>query len=271
MIKRFIILNIFVLGLFATLAGPVNAQFLVEQGKVNLTVSGGERINKSLLIHNTTAEEQRVKVYWEDFQYQPPYDGAKKFFPVGTGVETSAAKWVSFSPQEFTLEPHGKKEIEYTVSVPAQFDSGHYGVLFFERASEPYKDQTGMSIVTRVGSLFFIEPKDIEKKADLKNLKQDVATLTGEFHNMSSVILIPQITYYIMSNDGMVADRGEIKKLYVPAGVVANWTIPLSSKLEPGVYSMVINADLEEGNVVVKEVGLTKDPSGSLTVSVPQD
>jgi hypothetical protein len=178
---------------------------------------------------------------------------------------------VSFAPQEFTLPPYGKKEVEYTVSVPEKYDAGHYGVLFFERASDPYKDQTGVSIVTRVGTLFFIDPRDAEKKADLKNLKQDVDALAGEFHNMSSVILIPQISYYIMDNDGLVADRGEIKKLYVPASAVANWTIPLPSKLGPGAYTMIINADLEDGNVVVKEVPLTKDPSGSVTVGTVQN
>ncbi|MFH0753965.1 MAG: hypothetical protein V2A70_05310 [Candidatus Omnitrophota bacterium] len=269
--KKFILLNLVILGISAILAGPARAQFFLEQGKINLNVSGGDRINKSLTIHNTTQEEQVVKAYWEDFEYQPPYEGAKKFLPVGTGVGTSAAGWVNFSPQEFTLPPQGKKEIEYSINVPQKYDAGHYGILFFERASEPYKDATGVNIITRVGALFFIEPKNIEKKAELKNLKQDVASLTGEFHNMSTVILIPQITYYVMNNDGLVADRGELKKLYIPPSVAAKWTIPLSFKLEPGEYSMVINADFEEGNVAVKEVKLTKDSSGNLTVDVPQD
>ncbi len=266
MIRKFIKLNIFILAFTALLAGTAHAQLLVEQGKLVMTVSGGERINQIITVHNTTNEEQRVKVYWEDFEYQPPYGGEKTFFPVGTGIATSAASMVSFPAQEFILPPLSKKDIECIVTVPADFNAGRYGVMFFERTSEPYKDSTGMSIITRVGSLFFIEPKGIEKKADLKNLKQDVATLTGEFHNMSSVILIPQITYYIMSADGLVVDRGEIKKLYVPSGVSANWTIPLPATLDPGDYSMVINADYEEGNVVVKEVGLTKDASGALTI-----
>ncbi len=270
MIKRFIILNVFALGLTICLAGPVHAQFLVEQGKLNITVSGGDRINNVVTIHNTTNQEQGVKVYWEDFEYKSPYDGEKNFLPVGTGSANSAASMVTFSPQEFTLSPLSKKDVECTISVPVDYNAGHYGILFFERTSDPYKDSTGMSIVTRVGTLFFIEPKDVERKADLKNLKQDVASLSGEFHNMSTIILIPQISYYIMDKEGVVADRGELKKLYVPSGVVANWKIPLPEKLTPGAYSMVINADLEEGSVVVKEAGLIKDASGAFTVGAVQ-
>ena len=88
------------------------AQLFLEEGKVVLAVAGGDRINKSLTVTNTSKEELRVKVYWEDFQYQPPYDGTKKFFPAGIGP-ASASKWINHSPQEITLPAFGKQKIRF--------------------------------------------------------------------------------------------------------------------------------------------------------------
>ncbi|MBF0485666.1 MAG: hypothetical protein HQL16_04025 [Candidatus Omnitrophica bacterium] len=267
MIKKIILLTVAVFMIFA---GEARAQFFLEQGKVSLPVSGGDRINKSLIIHNTTADAVKVKAYLEDFKYESPYDGSKAFLPAGTGVG-SLSQWFSFSPQEFTLPAFGKQVVDYTISVPSKVEGGHYGVLFFEKADPPIRDASGVSVVTRLGCLFFVEPKDRLKQASLLNIKADGNFIKGDFSNQSNVVLIPNTTYYAMDEGGMVADRGEIKKLYIPPLETASWALELPQKLNPGKYSLVINADLEDGDVVVKEIELTKDVSGSLTITAVKD
>lgn len=234
-----------------------------------LAVSPGERIIKSIVLHNTTSEDQNVKVYWEDFKYQPPYEGTKEFLPSGTDPR-SAGRWVSFLPSQFTLPAHGQQKITYTFSVPGQLDGGHYGVLFFER-DQPVADVSGVKVVTRVGCLFFIEPKDRIKTAAVGNIRAAANGLSGDLTNQGNVVLIPRMTYYVMDEASLVADRGEIKKLYVPPGATAQWQLTLPPDLKAGNYSVVVNTDLEEGEVVVKEIELMRDASGQMTIQNVKD
>lgn len=255
---------------FGILAREAHAQLFLEDGKVTLAVSGGDHLNGTLLIHNTSADPADIKVYWEDFEYKSPYDGTKKFLPAGTAPE-SASQWVTFSPQEFTMPGFGSQKIEYDVTAPAQVQEGHYGVLFFERSASPNKSDNGLTLVTRVGCLFFIEPKNKSKNALLQDVVLKTKSVKMDFVNQGNVILIPRTTYYIMQDSGIVLSRGESKRLYVPPGVSASLEIPLNKKLNPGKYTLVVNSDLGEGDVVVKEIGLTADDSGQVTVENSQN
>jgi len=175
-IKRITLLMV---GLLCAFVGTARAQLFIEEGKVTLAVSSGERVSKSFLIHNTSADSMPVKVYWEDFQYQPPYDGAKLFLAAGT-VPGSA----SFVDQLFSPRIHspgfGTQKIDYMINVPDKIEGGHYGVLFFEKAGNPVKDVTGVTIITRVGCLFFIEAKDKKKTAALQDIKISSSIVTGK-------------------------------------------------------------------------------------------
>ena len=246
-------------------AGEVKAKLFLEEGKVVLAVSGGDRVNKSITVNNTSVEGSDIRVYWEDFQYKAPYEGTKDFLPSGT-LPGSAGSWITFSPQTFTLPAFGKQQLVYTINVPAHTEEGHYGVLFFEKSEPGSPDGSGVKVVTRVGCLFFIEPKDKIKKAVVQDFKLAGQSLTGNFINQGNVILIPRTTYYIMDGEGLVTDRGEIKKLYVPPNASAPFEIVLPKGLKTGQYTLVINADLEEGDVIVKETGLVRDASGRMAI-----
>lgn len=271
MIKNTFLRLIPILVLFnVAFASTAKAQLFLEEGKVVLAVDGGERVNKSVTVSNTSSESVNVKIYWEDFQYEPPYEGSKSFVPAGTGT-ASASKWVSFSPQEITLPAFAKQKIDYTISVPATMDKGYYGVLFFEKQGSTLKDASGINIITRVGCLFFIEPKNADRKALVDGLAVSPKGLTGQFTNQSNVILIPRIVYNLMDEGGMVKDRGELKKLYVPPSKSASWQMSFPTDLAQGRYSLVINIDLGEEESLVKEMEIVKDASGQLTIEHLRD
>ena len=185
------------------LNAQAHAQFFLEQAKVSLAVSGGDHRNGSLLIHNTSRRSGVYQVYWEDFEYKAPYDGTKNFLPAGT-APGSASQWVTFSPQTFTMPGFGQQSIDYTVTVPSQIQEGHYGVLFFERTADPLKMKQGLSVVTRIGCLFFIEPNNKDKKAVIQDIAVKANGLTASFVNQGNVVLIPHTTYYIMQEGGFV-------------------------------------------------------------------
>ena len=249
----------------AMTASTAKAQLFLEEGKVVLAVEAGEHVNKSITVANTSAEEVHVKVYWEDFQYQPPYDGTKKFFPSGI-VADSASHWISFMPQELALSAFGKQKIDYSISVPKAIEKGYYGVLFFERTGKTMKDASGLDIVLRVGSLFFIEPKSAVRTAELKDIAFKEKSIFAQFVNNSQVTLIPRAVYYIMEEGGMVKDRGELKNIYVPAHATASYQMPLPVDLNPGQYVLVINIDLGDEHVLTKELGVIKSADGQITI-----
>jgi len=265
-------IKVLCLGLCALgiLNAQAQAQLYIEQAKVTLSVSGGEHTNGSILVHNTTSDSISVRVYWEDFEYKAPYDGGKNFLPAGT-APGSASQWVSFSPQEFTIPGFGQQKIDYTVTVPSVIQEGHYGVLFFERSSLSKINNDEVNLVTRLGSLFFIEPNNKSKKAVIQDIDLKGNSLTVNFVNQGNVILIPHTTYYIMQTGGLVLLRGEAKNLYVSPGVSAPLEIPLKKQLNPGQYTLVVNSDLDEGDVVVKEIGLNVDASGQLAIESAQN
>ena len=241
------------------------AQLFLEQGKLNLDVDPGERYSGSLIIHNNSTSEVSLKIYWEDFKYKAPYDGSKDFMPAGT-LPGSARDWVVFSPQTFTIPPNSQQSVDYTVIVPSQIQEGHYGVLFFETSNPSAEAKEAVNIVERIGTLFFIEPKTKNKQALLQNPAIKGGSVVMDYVNQGNIIEIPHTTYYIMQDSGEVALRGEAKKLYVPPGASASLEIPVKKKLAAGHYTLMVNSDLEQGDVAVKEAALTVDDSGQMTV-----
>ncbi len=268
MILKIVLCMLGMMGMFGL--NEARAQFFLEQAKVSLDVSAGEHRNGSLLIHNTSAQPEYIKVYWEDFQYKAPYEGTKEFLPAGTSPD-SVSQWVAFSPQEFSIPAYGKQNIDYTVTVPAQINEGHYGVLFFEKTTGPLQGETGLSVVTRIGCLFFVEPGNKSKKAVLQNVIVQGNTIKADYVNQGNVTELPRTTFYVMQDKGLVVLRGEAKKLYVPSGTTASLALPMKKTLDPGHYTLVLNSDLDEGDVVVEEAGLTVGAAGQITVDHVRD
>ena len=182
--------------------------------------------------------------------------------PAGTG-ENSLSQMVNFNPQAFELPAYGKQIISYTINTPGDFDKGHYGVLFLEKDAQAQDANVvkGLTIVTRVGSLFFIEPTNKSKTATIENISINAGKVATVFKNEGNVILIPKGTYYIMDNQGLVADRGTIESIYLPAGKESDFNFSVREDLADGAYQLVMTVELQEGDVMVKEIDFSKSGS----------
>ena len=164
--KKILFRSLLAIG-FGLWANAACAQIFIEEGKVVLPIAPGERVERSLLVHNTSDQTINVRAYWEDFHYVAPFDAAKQFLPAGTSPD-SFFTWVKSSPQNFTLPAFGKQKISIVFDVPPQIKGGHYGVLFFENESQGRIQEKGVNIVTRVGSLFFLEPENKVKASRIE-------------------------------------------------------------------------------------------------------
>ncbi len=242
------------------------SQIMIEQGKIFIKANPGETIVDTLLIHNTATDKSiNLRAYWEDFVYTDPFDGTKEFTAAGTSGY-SASQWTNFSPQQFTMAPQSSKTISYTMQVPEDAKGGYYGVLFFEEGNESSPGQVGVSVVTRIGTLFFVEITNSTRKAKIANLKFENGHFVGDFTNLGDVMLIPESTYYILDKEGLVAERGEINKIYVAPQKTAVVKISALGKLPAGDFTGIFTFDFGDGQNLTHEFDFQKADDGKVEI-----
>lgn len=251
--------------MFTCACASARAQVLLEEGKIKLNVTPGENIAGKLMLHNTSDQNVNMKVYWEDFVYTPPFDGSKKFLPKGT-TDHSIAGWVNVPMRTLIFAPYAKKTVSYSINVPDDIRMGHHGVLFFEKESFEVESTKGLNVVTRVGCLFFIEPVNKSKRVNMTNFRFTGKELTADFSNQGDVVLIPDGIFYIIDQEGMVYDRGEINKIYLPPGETGEYKMAFNQGLNSGFYTLVMTVDLDDDDVLVKEIDFRK--SGSFDFNI---
>lgn len=249
---------------------PASAQLLLETGKVALSLAPGETAVGEIKINNMTDKEVSVKAYWQDFIYTPPFDGNKKFLSPTT-TSYSCTQWVSFNPQDFILKPFEKKIISYNIKFPAQAQGGYYGVLFFENSTGKKDSKTGVSVIARVGCLFFLETAGSLKSASVVDTSAVASRIEGEIQNKSQIILIPKGIFYIMNGEGMIVDRGEVDTFYLPPGQDVPFFINISDKVSSGTYTMVLTFDLGDGASLVQEIDFERSDNSVLKILQVRD
>lgn len=247
--------------------------FRIDKPKFVLQLSEGESFRGTVVIDNPSKEAIPVKVYLEDFAYIPPYDGTKSFHPPGsTGISISS--WITFSPQEFVLKPYARQIVSFTVRPNKDFTTVHCGVLFFESPLGVGADEAGaaINIIGRLGSLIFVEPKNREKRANFEDIIGEYYKLKGTFTNYGNTFIYAQGTFYIIDSEGIVKDRGELLELYTLPGDKADVSIPISKRLsDVERYTLVLTYDLEEGDVLVKEIDFSLSSSGEIRILAIRD
>ncbi len=267
---------VWVLCLCWVLSAPAaEAQVLVEQGKVNLSLAPGQKAADTLTIHNTGSEATDLTLYFEDFRYIPPFRGKKEFFPSGTR-DDSCSQWINFYPQALHLPAFANKKINYTVNMPEDASGGYYCVLFMEKTvldgsqgAGQEGSSAGLTILSRIGTLFFIEANTRQKEVSVSGVAVSSSAITGQVTNQGDVTLVITPLFYVLdSASGVPVDRGESQKLYVPAGESAEFEIKLPSEMSDGQYLAVVTLDLEDGVSSVSEIEFQKKGSVYSIVSV---
>ncbi|MCK5215763.1 MAG: hypothetical protein KAR05_10475 [Candidatus Omnitrophica bacterium] len=246
------------------LMSSARAQLLIEKGKTRQDIEPGTTVFDTISVHNTSKKKLDVKVYWQDFEYVAPYyDGAKEFLPPGTSSR-SLAGWVTIKPTSFSLPPQASREVAYSIKVPKYIKGGYNGIMFFELDAQKPDERLGVSIVTRIGSLFFLDSIDRDKTVKLEKFKIEDGSLAGAFINAGDIIMIPDVTYFILNREGMVEDRGGLRKFYLPPEKKAEFQLSLNKELKPGKYSIILTFDLGDGDSLVREIDILKMPQGAI-------
>ena len=254
----------------------------IDQAKIRLSIATGSAKAGTIKVDNPTNESKHIKVYLEDWQYLPAFDGTKEFKAAGT-TDLSCAGWISFVPDDFTIPPYGKQMLNYTVKVPKDAKGGHYAVMFLENyISEQTQPQEGVNVgvSVRIASLFYVEPEGtIVRDAAIEDLKinklEKEFQITAKLVNKGNTDIISKGNFFLMDKNGIVQARGEFNDLYMFGSNTALLSGSWKESLSEGDYDLVLSVDigkaLEElglgrGPVITEEYKIHADQDGNIQI-----
>lgn len=280
--KRRAIITFCVLLFFSGIACAVELPS-INKSKIRLSIAPGQSGYGEITIENTSKETRKIQAYLEDWYYLPAADGTKAFVSLGT-TPLSCARWISFSPQEFTLAPFSKQKLNYSIKVPADACGGYYAVLFFEsifgKLETQEKDlRAGVDIAIRIATLFYVEVEGaVNRSADIENLQ--VNSVAGQplsvqldFRNSGNVDITCGGKFHVMDKQGMVYSRGEFKDIYTFPGDSAKLSAISKEKIPPGEYDLIMTldlgkaseeAELSRGPIITKEAEIKIGPENKI-------
>jgi hypothetical protein len=231
-----------------------------------------------MTLENPSDEIKVVRLYLEDWYYQPDGSGAKEFLPAKS-LPLSACSWITFSPADLVLPAYSKQKINYSVSVPAEAKGARFASLFFETAlgkgslSESGRS-AGLDVNVRVATLFFVEVKDtVARSAKIDNLKLKASTdgsgaleVSLDFENTGSTDITTSGNFNLMNASGLVSARGPFNNIYTFPGQKGVLLGAWKDKIPAGEYDLVVTVDLgkaladaglENGPVITQEASVT--------------
>jgi len=239
----------------------------ISTPKIELEVEPGTTYSGELGIENPDAEDVKVHMYVEDWEYAPGGTGEKKFSPAGT-LPLSCSKWITFSPVDETLPPYGRMTERYTIQVPPDAKGGHYSVLFFETILGSQQNEEGVNVLVagRIGALFFLRVKDASTRSgELVSVKVEPPQgskpmqITSEFHNTGNIDITLGGNFLVMDSEGKVLARGDLAKIYTLPGSTETRTTQWVGRLPKGQHELLLTYDLGGGKNLVKDETLSVD------------
>jgi hypothetical protein len=250
----------------------------MNQSKIRVVVSPGERAFGEITLDNPTAEAKSMRLYLEDWYYLPGGSGAKEFLPANS-TPTSACSWITFSPADVTVPAFGKQRISYSINVPKNATGARFATLFFETliskgALSDSGRSAGLDINVRVATLFYVEVKDtIERAANISNLKiqpskeaKESLDVILDFENTGNTDIATSGNFSLMNSEGLVSARGAFNSVYTFPGGKGELLGTWKDKIPAGDYDLVITVDLGKaltdagmgrGPVITKEASVT--------------
>ena len=249
-----------------SLCAPACAMALrVSTPKIILELAPGETYSGEILAENSDAEDLKIRLYMEDWEYINGATGEKKFSPKGT-TPMSASNWITFTPTNEVIPPYGKMTVRYTITVPQDVKGAYFSVLFMESLMGASQDEEGVNVLVagRVGALILIEIKgtgvregkieSVKLQAPKGNEPLVIETL---FANTGNVDIALGGNFMIMDAQGKIFGRGELAKVYTFPGMTESSKTQWVGRLTPGDYQVLLTYDLGKGKTLVEEKTLS--------------
>lgn len=224
-IAIFIILLVLGLNFF-----PSQSQALtISPAKFILEADPGETLETQMSVLN---DHDTTLTFYPVFERYTTRGDEPIFIPETTGLPS----WIATVPAQLTLGPKGMGNVSVLIKVPKDAEpGGHYAVIFWSSAS-PGKsaEESGMSIVTRVGSLVLLEVSgNVVESAEIDNFKAPKTLFSRlpvgfsyDLKNTGTVHLAPEGKLIIKNIFGRTSAILEVNpaNLYALPGTIRNFS-----------------------------------------------
>ena len=244
-----------IIGFCVSFVVPSWAAFVnLDKVKIKITASPGSSEAGVITVENREDRKIFVKIYAMEWQYVKPFNGSKKFFPLGT-IYKDIERWFRFSPKEMTLAPGERSLVHYKVEIPKDIKESCYLVLFFETdvgGSDVVKGEkkVGIQFLTRIGTLFLIEPEGVVlRKAELLGASIGEKGITLKIRNKGNCALIGKVSVFAMDENDMLVGRSKSTKIYAPSKSEFEFVVPFDGSDYLRAKKLLVTVQEETGKV----------------------
>ncbi|MFA6171759.1 MAG: hypothetical protein WCW77_03810 [Patescibacteria group bacterium] len=242
---------------------PVEGDFVLGPGKVELFLDPGETAIRTLNVTNRSGKALKVIVEKEDFTG----DAQNSTRLLGDEAGPYSLKDLLVPEKEEFVLAHGEKaSLPVTISVPSDMEpGGRYGAMIFRvepenlGADETKNEAQGsVSLVSRLATLFFVRIKGpVKEEGALKSFtagksiyQKSPVNFSVVYENKGSVHLNPYAQIEIKNILGKKVDAIEIQPWFVMPGFTREKVISWDKGLAFGRYTAVLSLNRGYGNLV---------------------
>ena len=140
-----------------TKAQELQRTFTVINPSIVQKLNPGENAEGTTKIINESNVSLTFQVNVQDYIVSDT-NGTPQILPPNTlNSKYSAAAWIGITPSVFTVKPGATQTLNYYIQVPLNTKpGGHYSAIVYTPVIDKTEDQTGGSVNTQVGSLFYV-------------------------------------------------------------------------------------------------------------------
>jgi len=242
---------------------PVEGDFVLGPGKIELFLDPGESITRDLKITNRTGRMLTINIDIEDFTGDPNYSTQLLGDEQGP---YSLRDYIKPEISEFNLSHGERASLPVTISIPEDASPGGlYGATIARVSPASEQEEkiadgaTGnVGIVSRLATLFFVRVKgDINESGYLKSFttdkkfyKQGPVNFSIVYENTGSVHLNPYATIEIKNITGKKIDTVDVAPYFVMPGFIRNRSVDWHKKLAFGRYTAIASVNRGYNNLV---------------------
>lgn len=224
-----------------------------------VTLTPGGTSTGSILVRNLTNAPQPVRLYQHDYSFQA--DGTNLYGEPGASPRSNA-DWITFAPQQFTLDSGETRAVRYEMHVPADpaLTGTYWSVLMVEPAPPPPPpadpEKPGLTLrqvwrfavqmITQIGSTGACELAFVNRR--LLRSPEGACTLQLDLANRGERSLTLRVWVELFSAEGRNLGRFEASRMRLYPDCSGRFPLPLGN-LAPGVYRALVVADNGDENV----------------------
>ena len=225
----------------------------------------GVPFEQELSVANSGSEAVELHVHITDLWYN---DKNEKVFSAPGTSPRSAANWIQFVPERFTVRAGGSQKMKAIITPPVDARGGYYAVLFVESKPVLTNKQTedGKRVFTnmRIGCLVLLTAKNTEAyNVNLNDLKlvppsnNQGLTLTFAVDNESNTHVFPQARLAILNPEHKLIGKAESELRRFLPGQKDWMKVDWNGELYPGDYTAVLSVIYGGTHVDTRQVAFT--------------